>query len=81
MNEISQKSRDPSVNLGCVSWPSTLLTIAIIAIRAFQPEAEPMSAWSAGSWCLMMIPLFLPFIVFIVMTMLIAIGVACGACK
>jgi len=37
-----------------------LLTIAIIAIRAFQTNAQPMSTWSAASWVAMTIPVWLP---------------------
>lgn len=37
-----------------------LLTIAIIAIRAFQTNAQPMSTWSAASWVAMTLPVWLP---------------------
>lgn len=37
-----------------------LLTIAIIAIRAFQTNAQPMSTWSAASWVAMTMPVWLP---------------------
>lgn len=41
-------------------WPGYALTAAIVAIRAFQPGAEPMSQWSLLSWALMTIPALLP---------------------
>jgi len=37
-----------------------LLTVAIILIRALQKNAEPMSTWSAASWVLMTMPVWLP---------------------
>jgi hypothetical protein len=42
-----------------------ILTIAIIAIRAFQFGAEPMSQWSVWSWFLMTLPVTLPMICFL----------------
>ena len=42
-----------------------ILTIAIIAIRAFQFGAEPMSQWSAWSWFLMTLPTTFPMICFL----------------
>ena len=41
-----------------------ILTIAIIAIRAFQVGAEPMSQWSVWSWFLMTLPITFPMICF-----------------
>ena len=41
-------------------WPGCALTVAIVAIRAFQPGAEPMSQWSFLSWALMTIPVLFP---------------------
>ena len=45
-------------------WWGCVLSIAIIAIRAFQPGAEPMSSWSATSWVLMTIPITFPMFIF-----------------
>ena len=42
-------------------WPGCALTIAIVAVRAFQPGSVPMEEWSWWSWALMMIPAALPF--------------------
>lgn len=69
-------SKDPkaSVSFGCLSCPSTMLTIAIIAIRAFQHNAEPMSQWSCGSWFLMCLPLVLPAIAWVALILLTALG-------
>lgn len=41
-------------------WWGTILTVAIVAIRAFQPDAEPMSSWTTLSWVWMTIPCLLP---------------------
>ena len=41
-------------------WPGCVLTAAIVAIRAFQSGAEPMSQWSFLSWALMTIPVLFP---------------------
>lgn len=43
-------------------WQGYALTAAIIAVRAFQPGAAPMSEWSWWSWLLMSIPAALPFV-------------------
>ena len=48
-----------SIQLGG-GWPGCALTAAIVAIRAFQPGAEPMSQWSFLSWALMTIPVLFP---------------------
>lgn len=50
-----------SVQVPVVSgWVGYAMTAAIVAIRAFQPGAEPMSEWSWWSWLLMSIPAVLP---------------------
>lgn len=46
-------------------WWGTLLTVAIVAVRAFQPGAEPMSQWSAWSWVMMTIPILWPLWAFV----------------
>lgn len=45
-----------------IGWVNYVLSIAIIAIRAFQPNAQPMCDWSFWSWCLMLLPITWPFI-------------------
>lgn len=40
-----------------------LLSAVIIAARAFQPNAEPMSSWSFWSWVLMTLPFTYPLLV------------------
>ena len=57
-----------------------LLSVAIIAIRAFQPGAEPMSQWSVWSWFLITLPVTLPFIAFLVVGALWLIAMACTEC-
>ena len=41
-------------------WYGLALTIAIIAVRAFQPNAASMSDWSVWSWLLMLLPSYWP---------------------
>lgn len=48
-------------------WPGYALTAAIVAIRAFQPGAEPMSQWSFLSWVLMTIPALFPLYMWIML--------------
>lgn len=47
------------------SWLGTILTVAIVATRAFQPGSEPMSEWSVSSWMWMTLPLTWPFAAFL----------------
>ena len=51
-------------------WPGCALTVAIVAIRAFQPGAEPMSQWSVLSWAFMTIPALLPAYMWIALGLL-----------
>ena len=51
-------------------WPGCALTAAIVAIRAFQPGAEPMSQWSFLSWVFMTIPALLPVYMWIALGLL-----------
>lgn len=46
-----------SINTG---WGGFALTIALVAVRAFQNGAEPMSQWSAASWLWMTLPITWP---------------------
>lgn len=68
-----------SFSFGCFSWPTTILSIAIIAIRAFQQNAEPMSSWSVFSWCLMLLPTMLPFVIWLIVIVLSLISVVITA--
>ena len=68
-------TKKTSIQFGCMSWPAIALTIAIIGIRAFQPNAEPMSQWSGWSWCLMCLPIFFPFLMWIGMIVLYIFGI------
>lgn len=43
------------------SLPGCALAAAIVAVRAFQPGAEPLSEWSWWSWLLMTAPAFSGF--------------------
>ena len=61
METINDVSGLKSVSIPLVAgWPGYALTAAIVAIRAFQPGAEPMSQWSFLSWAFMTIPALLP---------------------
>lgn len=51
-------------------WPGYALTAVIVAIRAFQPGAEPMSQWSFLSWTLMTIPALFPLYMWIALGLL-----------
>lgn len=57
------KTENKSVTIGN-SWLGTILTVAIVATRAFQPGSEPMSEWSFTSWLWMTLPLTWPFAAF-----------------
>ena len=66
METLNNASGPKSVSIPLVAgWPGYALTAAIVAIRAFQPGAEPMSQWSFLSWALMTIPALLPAYVWI----------------
>lgn len=49
------------------------MSISIIAIRAFQPAAQPIESWSAFSWFLMLLPTFLPVVVALAFVVVMAI--------
>lgn len=57
------KTENRSVTIGN-SWLGTILTVAIVATRAFQPGSEPMSSWSFTSWLWMTLPLTWPILLF-----------------
>ena len=66
MGTLNDVSGLKSVSIPLVAgWPGYALTAAIVAIRAFQPGAEPMSQWSFLSWAFMTIPALLPAYVWI----------------
>lgn len=73
--EVSASSKT-SYSFGCCSWPATAFTVLIVAIRAFQPNAEPMSAWSGWSWFLMTLPMTLPVICWFSMLVLAMLAAA-----
>ena len=60
-------------------WPGCALTTAIVAIRAFQPGAEPMSQWSFLSWALMTIPVLFPLYAWITLGSLLLFARAAAA--
>ena len=63
-----------SFSVGCMSWPAVFLSTAIIVVRAFQPNALPMHEWSIISWFLMLLPAFIPMLIWIALFFLLAIG-------
>ena len=52
-------SKMPTFKLGCSCW-GIILTCVIVIVRAFQPNATPISDWSWQSWVWMTIPIWLP---------------------
>ena len=71
METLNDVSGLKSVSIPLVAgWPGYALTAAIVAIRAFQPGAEPMSQWSFLSWAFMTIPALLPAYVWIALGLL-----------
>lgn len=49
-------------------WQGHALSAAIIAVRAFQPGAEPMSQWSWWSWLLMLVPSVFPLVLWLALS-------------
>ena len=71
METLNGVSGMRSVSIPLVAgWPGYALTAAIVAIRAFQPGAEPMSQWSFLSWAFMTIPALLPAYMWIALGLL-----------
>ena len=64
INDVSDR-KSISIPLAA-GWPGYALTALIVAIRAFQPGAEPMSQWSFLSWTLMAIPALFPLYMWII---------------
>ena len=60
MEELTNKITN-NIKFGCASYAGVMLSVAIVAIRAFQPNAQPMESWSFFSWCLMLLPTIFPF--------------------
>ena len=71
---MNETKKMPSWKLSCMSWEGMLLSIAIIAIRAFQANAQPIESWSALSWCLMLVPAVFPLLLWIALVFLWFIG-------
>jgi hypothetical protein len=57
-------------------WYGLALSAVIIAVRAFQPNAEPMSSWSVWSWALMLLPVYWPMVVLVAFLLLKLIVIA-----
>jgi hypothetical protein len=57
-------------------WAGWLASVAIVAIRAFQPGAEPMSEWSALSWALMTLPATWPVLLWLAFLLMALISCA-----
>ena len=53
----NSSSNKTSISSGCLNWPAFILSISLIAIRAFQPGAQPIESWSISSWVLMLLPI------------------------
>ena len=72
--DTSLTKKSTSINFGFMTWPGVVLSIAIIAIRAFQPGAVLMQDWSLMSWVLMLLPAFLPIVVWLLLLAATTIG-------
>lgn len=71
METLNNVSGRKSISIPLVTgWLGYTLTAAIIAIRAFQPGAEPMSQWSFLSWVFMTIPVLFPIYMWIALGLL-----------
>ena len=71
METLNNVSGRKSISIPLVAgWLGYALTAAIIAIRAFQPGAEPMSQWSFLSWVFMTIPVLFPIYMWIALGLL-----------
>ena len=73
-SNINSNNKKLSFSFGCMSWPAVLLSSVIIAVRAFQPNALPMHEWSGWSWFLMLLPVFVPAMIWIALLFLAAVG-------
>lgn len=60
LDEETKRTTGLSFQMG--RW-GAMLSAVIIAARAFQPNAEPMSSWSFWSWVLMTLPFTYPLLV------------------
>ena len=58
MDDSTKKA--PVLKFPGTNWWNGMLTAVIICVRAFQPNAEPMSQWSASSWLWMTLPIWGP---------------------
>lgn len=67
-------SESSKTTFRCGSIAGAMLSIAIILIRAFQTNAEPMSAWSKMSWVWMTMPWWLPTAIGVVLLLLASVG-------
>ena len=57
MEHEENKTKSVTVGAGIAG---SILTSAIIAVRAFQPNSLPMEDWSFASWILMTLPVTWP---------------------
>jgi hypothetical protein len=57
MENEEKRARSLTISSGLAE---SILTAAIVAVRAFQPNAVPMEDWSFVSWILMTLPVTWP---------------------
>ena len=70
---MENTSKVPNIEFGGTSWAGVALSIAIIAIRAFQNGAQPIESWSAFSWFLMLLPVALPLVLCVAAVLLLLV--------
>lgn len=75
---MDEKKSETKITFGG-GWLGFALTAVIVAARAFQPGAEPMSQWSAWSWVFMTLPTTLPTLCAVTLLLLVLIVDAVGA--
>lgn len=64
-----------SINIG--NW-GAVLSIIIITVRAFSPNASPIELWSGFSWFFMLLPMLFPLYMFILYYCIYIIGLLCN---
>lgn len=53
-------------------------SVILVAIRAFQPNAQPMNEWSVFSWFLMTLPVTYVFFLFLLVGILVSLNSLIG---
>lgn len=62
--EREEKNGEKKITFGG-GLAGSVLTAAIVAVRAFQPNSVPMEEWTFASWLLMTLPVTWPTWLFV----------------